>query len=392
MAERNEALVKPELLIWARETSGMPVSLAATKCKLAEDRLQQYECGELRPTVRQLETMADVYKRPLAVFFMSKPPGSPEKSIEDFRNKKDAEIKRSPQLLYQLRNARFRREVALELYEELEGTPPPSFEPKASLDDRPEKVADKVRQLLGISLASQTNWDNEYQAFSAWRAALEQLYILVFQVKNLETSEMRGFSIAAFPMPVIAVNPKDSVQARIFSLMHEFCHLLLRREGMCDFSEASTLDDSAQTEIFCNSVAASILVPEKAFLQDLKSLDTSEVLMCTRELAKKYWVSQYVILRRMLSVKAISKQQYEAHATLFDSPSVGRKEKNSSPIPQHRLVLSSSGCLFPRIVMNSYDNKKITGADVSEYLSVKVKHFDQIKEALHNKAIHFDEI
>jgi transcriptional regulator with XRE-family HTH domain len=138
MAERNEAIVKPELLIWARESSGMPISMAATKCKLAEDRLQQYECGELRPTVRQLETMADVYKRPLAVFFMSKPPGS--------------------------------------------------------------------------------------------------------------------------------------------------------------------------------------------------------------------------------------------------------------PIPQHRLVLSSSGCLFPRIVMNSYDNKKITGADVSEYLSVKVKHFDQIKEALHNKAIHFDEI
>jgi transcriptional regulator with XRE-family HTH domain len=74
MSRSIPALVKPALLFWARERAGLRLEDAATKLDIEAEKLQQWEQGTDRPTIAQLRKMGEVYKRPLAVFFLSEPP------------------------------------------------------------------------------------------------------------------------------------------------------------------------------------------------------------------------------------------------------------------------------------------------------------------------------
>ena len=71
MAGRVEALVKPALLIWARQKTGLDLHEAAKKAAIRPERLQSWEAGETRPTVNQLRKLGQVYKRPLAIFYLA---------------------------------------------------------------------------------------------------------------------------------------------------------------------------------------------------------------------------------------------------------------------------------------------------------------------------------
>lgn len=45
---------------------------------------------------------------------------------------------------------------------------------------------------------------------------------------------MRACSLYLDVLPVIMVNGADAVTGRLFSLLHEYAHLLLHTGGMCD--------------------------------------------------------------------------------------------------------------------------------------------------------------
>src|SRR5208337_4395004 len=131
------------------------------------------------------------------------------------------------------------RQAALTLLDDL-NEKPPDLHPKINFPDNPETVGLKIRDLLGISLEDQLEWSTDYQAFNWWRAAIERNGVLVFQCSGIKTEEMRGFSITLFPMPVIGLNIKDAPKGRIFSLLHEFTHIMLGESGICDIQEEYT--------------------------------------------------------------------------------------------------------------------------------------------------------
>lgn len=64
MAKRIKAIVKPELLVWARNNAGYHVEEVARKLKLKVERLQSWERGEARPSISQLRKLGKIYKRP----------------------------------------------------------------------------------------------------------------------------------------------------------------------------------------------------------------------------------------------------------------------------------------------------------------------------------------
>ena len=96
---------------------------------------------------------------------------------------------------------------------------------------------------------------------------MQDLGILVFQARGAEVDEMRGFSVAEEPMPVIVLNTRDAPNGRVFTLFHEFCHLLLRKGGICDLRDRrSHRPEDSALEVFCNAVAAETLVPRREFV------------------------------------------------------------------------------------------------------------------------------
>ena len=380
MAKRVEALVKPELLVWARETAGLSRDEASQKMRIKVEKLEGWENGNNRPTVKQLRKLGQVYKRPIAVFYL------PEKPLDfqplrDFRRiSRIFGFKNTAQLNFEIRRAGFRRQAALNLLDDLNDKVP-DLPFRLNISDDPETVGTKIREILKISPEEQAEWSSDYQGFNRWRSAIEEAGTLVFQSSRIDIEDMRGFAINQFPLPVIGLNIKDSPRGRIFTLLHEFTHILLGEGGICDIKEYYDRHPAEQKfEIFCNHVAGAAIVPREQLLivadkPDIESWTDEELTT----LSKRFKASKEVILRRLLINNRATEEFYQFKRKEFLKEYEKVKKKQEGFVPPYLKVISGVGLTFLRLVLNGYHQEKITSSDLSDYLEVNLKHLPKIE-------------
>ena len=136
-----EAIVKADLLIWARESAAYSVAEAAKKIDVATKKLQSWESGASKPTIIQLRKIAEVYKRPIAVFYLQAPPKDVA-VLRDFRHLPGVRRQSyTPELLFEMRRAQNRRKFAIELFQTLEGEVPVPLWPGIRTTDKTESAA-----------------------------------------------------------------------------------------------------------------------------------------------------------------------------------------------------------------------------------------------------------
>lgn len=383
-AVRNEAIINPEILLWARESAGFGVEEAAKKAQLKTESLSACERGEKRLTVIQLRKLSNVYKRPLAFFYLPKPP-EPEidSSIQDFRRFNSEEEKNfSPELRIEIRKTKYRREAALEMFRDLE-IEVPLFNLKTSLDSSVIETGSYIRKFLEVTQKNQTELKNDYEALNYWRESIESKGVLVFQA-TLDIDEMRGLSIAEFPLPIILVNRERVIKARIFTMLHELAHIMLRSVGVCD------LETQSKIEVFCNAIAGEVLVPtewlSKTEIYNKNKREEDWNKESIWQLADYFSVSREVILRRLLTTQKISQSFYQSkrHQWLRDYEKSLETEtsKKGGFAPPYTDAISKVGKGFTRLVVNSYHQNKIGLTEVSDYLGVKTKHLPKIEQAV----------
>src|SRR5438034_4964263 len=153
------ALVKPALLTWARERAGLPLQDAAAKASVEVERLREWEQGEDRPSIPQLRKLGEVYKRPIAVFFLPEPPQGFDPQREFRRLPGLTARTESPEMRLALRKALYWREAAREIYEKLQEDIP-IVRAAADLTEEPETVGARIRQSLGITWQTQIDWNS----------------------------------------------------------------------------------------------------------------------------------------------------------------------------------------------------------------------------------------
>ena len=192
MAKSVPALINPAMLVWARESARLSIDEAAHKIGIAAEKLAACETEDAQLTFHQLMKAASVYKRPVSLFYLKKPPAG-WAPIRDFRRFADAEAGFSPRLTYVIRQARERRELALELRAEL-NEPVQPFTLTARVGRDVEGLGQEIRAYLGVTDLEQQQWKR--RAFEAWRTAMEAKDVLVFMVPRLPLAEMRGTAIA----------------------------------------------------------------------------------------------------------------------------------------------------------------------------------------------------
>lgn len=257
----TDALVEPAILVWARASAGLSVDEAARSLQVKPEKVVAWERGTANPSMSQLRKMATTYKRLLSDFYLPEAPLEDPLPHDFQRLPGEVALQYSKALRYQLRQARQRRRLALDLVDELELTLP-SISRYVSLTEDPEEVGAEVRALLGISLDTQRSWRDARKSYNAWRASIEVAGVLVFQAAGIPPAEMLGFALSEKPLPVIGINRKLTPNDRTFTLLHEFVHLLLQQSSICDIDDnVSRPAREQQTEIFCNAVAAAALVP-----------------------------------------------------------------------------------------------------------------------------------
>jgi Zn-dependent peptidase ImmA (M78 family) len=384
MSVRIEALIKPELLAWARKDAGYSIEAAAAKLKIKADKLERWETGDLRLTIGQLRKVAALYKRPISVFYLPRPPKIFQ-PLKDFRRFPDQkELPLSPSLIYEIRLARERREIALGLFDEI-GESPPRLNLKVNLNRNPELVAREIRQQLGIGKDDQLKWPGYHAAFNSWKKALETYGILIFQAPRISPAEMRGFSLSQKPLPIIVINTSDWIGARIFSLLHEFIHILRNEESLCDFSDEENRSSYEQgTEVFCNRVAGALLVPPDDLLNERIVKNNTNLPFWDNDtiwsLARRYKVSREVILRRLLILGKTTTDFYLEKREEYQAPPVSRnKGKKEIRIPFHIKVLARTGRPYAQLILTSFNREKITSSDLSSYLGIKLNHVAKLE-------------
>jgi Zn-dependent peptidase ImmA (M78 family)/transcriptional regulator with XRE-family HTH domain len=395
MAASVEALVNRDLLVWAREQAGYDLEGAAQKFRLGkksfEDRLEtlrKWESGQERPSLKQAQDLAKLYKRPFTIFFLPQRPQDPPIQSEYRRLRGVKAGKESPELRFALRSLHRRREFALELLEENEEEPP-RFELSAHLSEDPEIVGQRLRDATGITLRTQLGWKGEYPAWRGWRDAMERLGTLVFQIPGLELEEVRGVSLFLQPLPVVGVNSKESPYARPYTLLHEIAHLMLHQAG-----DEQTADREQRSEVewekmerFADAVAAAVLLPREALLGDPLVMEQGTNSRWQTEtlqaLARRFSVTPLAVMTRLVNLKLTTWDFYRAWLTEWKRQWANRPQKKQQGGPSRvETILSRVGPTFAALVLDSLERDLISPMSAADYLDLKIYHFENLKHEL----------
>lgn len=303
--------ISPDMLIWARMRAGMDVA----DLLLRFPKLLEWESRASLPTLKQLQDFAKAVHLPVGYLFLKAPPNE-RLPIEDFRTIDGQPVRQpSPNLLDTLYACQERqgwyREYALTVRQS-----PADFVGSASLQEQPEDVARRIERKLDFTLSNRIasrNWEDALRLFIDHADKIGVLVMVSGVVKSnnnrkLDLNEFRGFALADNLAPLIFINGADSKSGQMFTLAHELAHLWLGESGISD-AIASPISGRRREEIWCNAVAAELLVP-LAILKD--DLITGETLSDTlTRLTKRYKVSNLVILRRLLDTGWITRSTFD---------------------------------------------------------------------------------
>nr|HID57808.1 ImmA/IrrE family metallo-endopeptidase [Desulfobacterales bacterium] len=378
-----EVTVEPKVLVWARESVGTDIHKVAKRLSVSVDTVAKWELGEKKPTLRALKELARFYKRPLAVFFLPEPPKELPRP-KDFRVLPEQERgKLSKETRLGLRNARRLQSLAVELTKSIDREVTINIG-KANLTDNPETVAIRERERLSKEIQEQLDWKNSRQALNQWKKKIENLGILVFQFA-MPVEEVRGFSLTEGGLPIIVLNLRDSVNARIFTLFHEYAHLLLGTSGICNLEEGSELP--LGIEEFCNHFAGAVLVPKKHLLHHelLKSIRPYSEIPdeYLDRIATSFKVSQEVVLRRMEILELVTKDFYQRRREEWKVKVEKEKiRKKGFFVQPAKKCLLEKGLPFVSLVLETHKRGVITYNDVVDYLSIRLKHLNKIEQLI----------
>ena len=301
--------VKPELLRWARERAGADVDSLVRKFP----KYQEWESGEVRPTLRQLESFANVVHAPVGYFFLSEPPDEPF-PIPDFRTVGGAPVGRpSLNLLHTVYLCQ-RRQDWYQEFARAEGDDPLPFVGSAKSSEDIETVAARMRDALGFDLeerAGLPTWTEALRGFVDKADALGVLVMVSGVVGNnphrkLDPDEFRGFALADGLAPLVFVNGADTKAAQMFTLAHELAHLWLGETALSD-SRPDALP-ARRIETWCNRVAAELLAPLAVINQEYEAGEDLDAAVA--RLARRFKVSTLVVLRRLYDAGGLTEARF----------------------------------------------------------------------------------
>lgn len=385
MNSQLDIIVKPELLQWARETSGFSIADVSKKLKKSEQEIFDWENGLAAPTYSQLEKLAyEIYKRPLAIFFLPEPPieSTPK---QEFRTLPDSDLSNLlPNTHMHFKNARAFQLTLAELYNGKNPERRPLFykfelEPTKSIVNQ----ADFIRSELNAEIDVRTKFKDEDDALKYWISEIEKQGVFVFK-NSFKQKEISGFCLNDDEFPVIYINNSTTKTRQIFSLLHELAHILLGINGIGKFTDEyiAHLDSKDQAiEVFCNKFASELLVPEKDFNQQIwmlpDEIDLNDLDEIVINLAKRYYVSREVILRKFLDLRKVSERIYLEKVKIWNN--------QMKPLGSGNWYATQNAYLssrFTREVVSKHYNHKLSLEDASEYLGIKPKNFAGLEQLI----------
>jgi Zn-dependent peptidase ImmA (M78 family) len=389
MGRSISAVAEPSVMRWARQSIGLDPVGAARKIGVPAGRVEEWESGSAAPTIAQLRKAATVYNRALAVFFLPAPPEGFD-TLRDFRRLVGIGAGEwSPGLHEEYRRAHLQREFWLELFD-LEDRQPVDEWRLEPVPESPDGIAEAIRVLLvehapiGIPSAG-----DAHVHLNAWAAAVEAVGVLVMTTMRgkVSTKEMRAFSLYFDTAPIVMLNGADAPRGRLFSLLHEFAHLVLHTAGLCDTTtDVRAVDPDRRLEARCNAIAAAILMPSAAVRERPEVVarnhaPQSWTYEALRSAAAPFGVSAEAFLRRLVTLGLANTSFYEARRDEFLAAYEAEESRRSSGGDFYRNTARDLGKGYVRLVADAHRRRVIDSATAAGYLGVKVGQIPKLAAA-----------
>jgi Zn-dependent peptidase ImmA (M78 family) len=371
--------VNGQVIKWAREVCNMPVLFVSEKFKKDPDVIVAWEEGRDHPTYAQLEELGSLYKKPVAVFFFSNiPQVNPIKS--SFRTLPEHDFETlSYKVIRKINDA---RTMQLNLYELHDGNNPATVlltNVGFSMDIK--QTAAKLRNVFGITLKEQKRSRRSDDALEIWRNCFLNYGVYVFK-DAFEDDSISGFCLSDPNFPIIYINNSMSFTRQIFTLFHEFYHLISNTSGIDKIID-DYFDDLTSQQLYietaCNAFAGEFLVPDIDFLNEIKNEIIDELYV--EKLAIRYNVSREVIMRKLLEHEMISSQQYEQKRDEYNVEALRARQqhKDESGGNYYNTKISYLGTGYLHQVYDKYTNNKISIFQLANYTRSKIEHLPKLE-------------
>lgn len=340
----------------------------ADKLKVSLEQLSSWEKRGSPPPFSKAQALAKAVRIPFGFLFLKEAP-SLELPLPDFRNF-DASYTPSANLRELLNDILVKQDWYRD-YMRQQKVSKLKFVGSFSVDDDVTTVAEDIRSVIGLTpafRASLKTWSDHVTKFAK---QVESARILVMRssvVGNISSRpvsyrEMQGFAIADDIAPLVFVNSGDFKAPQVFTLAHEVAHLWIGQSGIDNPDESKP--GKGKVEIFCNKVAAEVLMPRAEFL----SAWANRTAAVSLEIAvRKFRVSAYAALRRARDLGGLDAEEYdrlkrEQAALVKEKAGRGDYFKN---------VHVRVGSRFSNAVVGEVKSGALTFRDGARLMSVKV--------------------
>jgi Zn-dependent peptidase ImmA (M78 family) len=301
--------VKPELLRWACERGRLGQAALARSFP----HFAAWERGDAKPTLKQIERFAKIARTPVGFLFLPAPPVE-SVPIPDFRAPDNECLERpSPELLDAVYLCQQRQEWYRD-FARSTGESSLSFVGSVRLPGSIEETAAQIRRALQFDVEARRQMPTWTEALRRFIEQADALGILVMcsgvvlnnNRRKLDPGEFRGFALSDDLAPLVFINGADTKAAQMFTLAHELAHIWLGQSALSDAGVAST--PSQEVELWCNRVAAELLVPLDLIRKEHRR--TAELRPEMDRLARHFKVSTLVVLRRIHDAGGLSREQF----------------------------------------------------------------------------------
>ena len=387
----SKAKSNPEILKWARKTAKISFEKSASTisktCKI--ERIKEWESPDCIdfPTVKQVEKLARLYRRPIDVFYL---PFIPKdfSPLKDFRQNKEEGL--STSLIFMMREIQEKQEW-LSNFLSKKKEKKLDFVGKFNIKSSVDLVAKDIRKTLNIGTIPAAQKPLKY-----WIEKAEHKRIFISLSSNyhtrlkLDSDLFKGFVIADKYAPFIFLNSDDWEHGQILTLVHELAHIWIGVSGISNDSEIKSgySSDIHPVEKFCNEVAVKTLLPDEELIALLPKQDVITFKNISR-ISRKLGVSNNSLLNRALNIRLLDKEKFdsfrkEAENIWKDFLIKESQKKKSAGGPNYYIMqLRRSSKAFANIVMDIYKSGKVSGADASRLLKVKEGNFVKFEKYIY---------
>ena len=388
--------IKRSVFNWLITTSGWSDKELANKLNYSEREILELLVSkkDVELPINKVELLASLIKRPLSVFFISSPPHD-STQLADFRKlSKNSSKSYSKETSLAIRKARRLQKISRTLMVSSDIRFRKENEYNISKNSA-EEAAIIERNLSGIPINEQKSWDGDYIAFRRWKDWIESKNMFVFQM-DFPIEDARGFSLIDIEPYIIVLSVHDSVRGRIFSLFHEYAHILLRKPAVCNLeSFDSHKSEIKKIERWCDAFAGAFILPSSEIskhIDNKEKIFKKSIKSTIQKISSEYRISELGALVRLGNLQFIQKEQYrEEYLRLLQEFELKKvenikkkeeREQQTGGISGEKRALNEKGKKFSNFILENSRQGKLSEIDVLDYLDIRAKNLPKLQEAL----------